>query len=469
LYEDIKAGKIKGMTLEQLGSAKDPIQDFRKLYGESALEQLDSLAPEFNQMYTPQEGATLARKKFTLTPDETRLPGSQTYEELEKIKKGEVVDMTYEVDKRKTIDELIDEYNSNQDKLSLTDEQGDTAITYTEFNELKDRNKKIADALEEKGIKSTPEVEEKPEGIVIPFRKKITEPEEFADGGITRTKFAAGGKGKKILDIIKKANKDLKNKKSMETVNPKTGEVTVADEFVTTSEQQLNKKRQLTREEIEDYEEQLGDSETWMSEGTVEEAEKALKRSKAEEAYYYRQYKAGKLDPEPGENSQSRMRFLRKKAEEAEMTGDRRLISSDEMDELSDLESTYLEDVDEAYGIDTAIKKEMKKAMEEGTQKTNRMTELGLDPSSSKDYDKFLEMESIKQKYGNVIDDNLLQQILVDDNPQRKAEVLASIDEAIKMQQRGIAPEEIINIIKNTTRTKQAKGGSVGLNYLMGF
>jgi predicted transglutaminase-like protease len=78
-------------------------------------------------------------------------------------------------------------------------------------------------------------------------------------------------------------------------------------------------------------------------------------------------------------------------------------------------------------------------------------------------------MESIKQKYGNVIDNNLLQQILVDDNPQRKAEVLASIDEAIKMQQKGIAPEEIINIIKNTTRTKQAKGGSVGLNYLMGF
>jgi hypothetical protein len=47
--------------------------------------------------------------------------------------------------------------------------------------------------------------------------------------------------------------------------------------------------------------------------------------------------------------------------------------------------------------------------------------------------------------------------------------VLESIDEAIKMQQKGIAPEEIINIIKNTTRTKQAKGGSVGLNYLMGF
>jgi hypothetical protein len=405
LYKDIEAGKIKGMTFEQLGSAKDPIDDFRKIYGENALEQLDSLTDNFAQMTSADEAATFAKTKFKFEPRTSDLPETTTIEEAKK-------------------------------------------------------------AEQEFGINKP---EEKPEGIVIPFRKKITEPEEFADGGITRTKFATGGRGKKILDIIKKANKDLKGKKSMETVNPKTGEVTVADEFVTTSEQQLNKKRQLTRDEIEDYEEQLGDSETWMSEGTVEEAEKALKRSKAEEAYYYQQYKAGKLDPEPGENSQSRMKFLRKKAEEAEMTGDRRLITPDEMDELSDLESTYLEDVDEAYGIDTAIKKEMKKAMEEGTKKTNRMTELGLDPSSSKDYDKFLEMESIKQKYGNVIDDNLLQQILVDDNPQRKAEVLASIDEAIKMQQKGIAPEEIINIIKNTTRTKQAKGGSVGLNYLMGF
>jgi hypothetical protein len=476
LYQDIKDGKIKGMTFEQLGSTRDPIQDFRKIYGEDALEQLNTLTDDFSQMRTPEEAANFAKTRFKFEPRTSTLPETTTIEEAKKAeqefginKPAKVTDFTAEATKRTSIDDLIDEYNANQDRLRLSDEEGGTAIGYDEFRKLQDRNRQIADALENKGISSKIEEEVKPEGIIIPFKKKITEPEEFADGGITRTKFASGGKGKKILDIIKNANKKLKGKKSMETVNPKTGEVTVADEFVTTTEQKLNNKRQLTKEEIEDYEEQLGDSETWMSEGTVEEAEKALKRSKAEEAYYYRQYKAGKLDPEPGENSQSRMKFLRKKAEEAEMTGDRRLISSDEMDELSDLESTYLEDVDEAYGIDTAIKKEMKKAMEEGTKKTNRMTELGLDPSSSKDYDKFLEMESIKQKYGNVIDDNLLQQILVDDNPQRKAEVLASIDEAIKMQQKGIAPEEIINIIKNTTRTKQAKGGSVGLNYLMGF
>ena len=226
-----------------------------------------------------------------------------------------------------------------------------------------------------------------------------------------------------------------------------------------------------TKEDYEDYAEILNDSENTVVQGTetFDELEALVKKQKDYEASMYQEYKMGRLDPSPGDKSEGRMNFLRKKAEEAEMTGDRRLISFDEMDELSDLESTYLQDIDKAYGTDTAIKKEMKKAIEEGTQKTNRMTELGLNPSSSKDYDKFLEMESIKQKYGNVIDDNLLQQILVDDNPQRKAEVLASIDEAIKMQQRGIAPEEIINIIKNTTRTKQAQGGSIGLNYLMGL
>jgi hypothetical protein len=405
MREDIQAGKLKlpkelqDQVMQGIG---EPIDVYRKVYGEGALEQIDSLADDLGQFRTEEEAAKFARSKYTFEPKVEPVDESKTYEELEDI-----------------------------------------------------------------------------------LKKGPDEPEGKADGG--RIGFNKGKRVKSSIDkLLEQLNKKTKGKKSMESVNPKTGEVTVpkkpirkaeeptgmttmdpepdiVDEKSITKTKQQTKSRQLTREEIEDYEEQLGDSETWMSEGTVEEAEKALKRSKAEEAYMFQQYKMGRLDPVAGEKSEGRMKFLRKKAEEAEMTGDRRLISSDEMDELSDLESTYLEDVDEAYGTDTAIKKEMKKAMEEGVLKTNRMTELGLDPSSSKDYDKFLEMESIKQKYGNVIDDNLLQQILVDDNPQRKAEVLASIDEAIKMQEKGIPPEEIINIIKGTTRTKQAEGGIAGL------
>jgi hypothetical protein len=523
LFDDIKSGKIKGMTLEQLGIVKDPIEDFRKIYGENALEQLDSLTDMFAQMTGADEAARYAKTKFTFEPRKSTLPETTTIEEAKKAeqefginkpepnkvlimpekkesfmdkirnimtrkqeKPADVTNIKLEIDKRKSIDDLIDEYNANQDRLRVPDEEGGTLITYDEFQKLNKRNKEIADLLEARGISSKPEVEEVPEGIVIPFKKKP--PEEFADGGITRTKFASGGKGKKILDIIKNANKKLKGKKSMETVNPKTGEVTVADEFVTTSEQQLNNKRQLTREEIEDYEETIGrNSEEWMSEGTVEEAENALKKSKAEEAYYLQQYKTGQLDPTPGEKSQSRMRFLQKKAEEAELTGDRRLFSLDEFDELESLENTFNKKNTSAGGFDfndSEIKAQMEKAMQEGNKRSKEMRAMGLDPAKSKDYDEYIKIKEasgdkdfnkyfddleIKTKFKGVISDDLLNQILIDDNPQRKAEVIAAIEQGLTMQEKGMSPEEIVNILKNTTRTKQAKGGSVGLNYLMGF
>jgi hypothetical protein len=241
LYQDIKDGKIKGMTLEQLGSTRDPIDDFRKIYGEDALEQLNSLTDDFSQMRTAEDAAKFAKSKFTIEPRKSDLPETTTIEEAKKAeeefginKPTPVKNIKSELDKRRSVDDLIDEYNANQDKLNLVDEEGGTLISYPEYNRLKDRNDQIAKALEEKGIKSTPDVEEKPEGIVIPFKKKP--PEEFAKGGITRTKFANGGKGKKILDIIKNANKRLKGKKSMETVNPKTGEVTIPTNPITTAQ-----------------------------------------------------------------------------------------------------------------------------------------------------------------------------------------------------------------------------------------
>jgi predicted transglutaminase-like protease len=60
----------------------------------------------------------------------------------------------------------------------------------------------------------------------------------------------------------------------------------------------------------------------------------------------------------------------------------------------------------------------------------------------------------------------MISKIMADDNPQRIAEVLASMDEGLKMLDKGMSPEEIINTFKKTPRTKQADGG---LNYLMGM
>jgi hypothetical protein len=78
---------------------------------------------------------------------------------------------------------------------------------------------------------------------------------------------------------------------------------------------------------------------------------------------------------------------------------------------------------------------------------------------------KFYERMELKIKYPGITDD-LIEKIMVDDNPQRKAEVLAAMDETFKMMDKGMSSDEILNTIKKTPRTKQAGGG---LSYLMGM
>ena len=250
LSEDIRAGKIKSLDLEKLGTSREPIDYFRKIYGEDALERLDSIAPEFNRFYTEKEATDFARSKFKFEPNETRAAGSASYEDLEKAKEtkdersfleklfginkdkgkkeAEVLKLTTEGDKRKSVDQLIDEYNANYDRTLLTDKEGGSAISYEEFQDIHKRNEEIAKELERKGVKSTPEpeVETKPTGEVIPFRKKFTEPEEKADGG--RIGFSKGKRVKSSIDkLLENLNKKTQGKKSMETVDPKTGEVTI--------------------------------------------------------------------------------------------------------------------------------------------------------------------------------------------------------------------------------------------------
>ena len=61
------------------------------------------------------------------------------------------------------------------------------------------------------------------------------------------------------------------------------------------------------------------------------------------------------------------------------------------------------------------------------------------------------------------ISDDLINKILADTNPQRIAEVKATMKEAFKMQEKGMGPDEIINIYKNMKRTKHATGGLAGM------
>jgi hypothetical protein len=271
---------------------------------------------------------------------------------------------------------------------------------------------------------------------------------EEADGG--RIGFNKGKRVKSSIDkLLENLNKKTQGKKSMESVDPKTGEVTVPKKSIRRAEEPTGMTTMDVEPEIVD-ERSIKKTKSIM---TIDDLKTKHKDAFEAHDQIFNVDINDKIAPDMIAESMAETRGK-----------DYFSLSQEEQSNLYKKALAYVDDVRMTKRQNKiSISDEMSQAKQEGIQKTNKMIELGLDPSSSKDYDKFLEMESIKQKYGNVIDDNLLQQILIDDNPQRKAEVLASIDEAIKMQEKGIPYEEIINIMKNTTRTKQADGGIAGL------
>ena len=98
-----------------------------------------------------------------------------------------------------------------------------------------------------------------------------------ADGG--RIGYSIGSLPKGIQALVGLINKKFGKgavKTADEMDRPKN--VKEVEDFETRNP---NPKRQLTDDEIEFYEEELGDSETWMNDGTVGEAEEALKNQKA--------------------------------------------------------------------------------------------------------------------------------------------------------------------------------------------
>ena len=275
-------------------------------------------------------------------------------------------------------------------------------------------------------------------GIVIDGKRYATEQEAIDDVGIERYNmfyakggrvgFAYGSLPKGIQKLYKAINKKF-GKGTIKTADEMERPQSAKDkEMFEDFEKRTGPKRQLTDEEIEMYEEELGDSETWMSEGTVEEAEQALKRQKEYQQDMFTQYKAGKLNPQPGEKG--RKEFLEGKLQEMQMSGDKKLMTTDEIEELSTFDLG--EELDQLRGMAP----------------------------------KMAERFELQKKYPG-IDDNLLTQIIDDPDPQRKAEVLATIDQAFELMRQGKSQEEVYDIMKQMTdRTKQASGG---LAYLMGL
>ena len=76
-----------------------------------------------------------------------------------------------------------------------------------------------------------------------------------------------------------------------------------------------------------------------------------------------------------------------------------------------------------------------------------------------------IEVDNLKLEFPG-ISDEMIENILTDTNPQRIAEVKQTMREALAMTEKGLSPEDIINIFKRTPRTTQASGGVAGQLHL---
>jgi hypothetical protein len=210
----------------------------------------------------------------------------------------------------------------------------------------------------------------------------------------------------------------------------------------------FNKEGKFAEDGTPDYEyyaDILNDSENTFVNGdeTIEELEIMLKEREAYMGDMYDMYKTGKLDPVAGEKTEGRKRFLQDKLDEAEASGDNRLITRDEMDELESFDLS----VDD---IKMSVNDQIKQGVADVLSDTS--------PAGLK---KSIEIDNLMLKYPGMTRD--LAEQIASSSPRMKADMIAMVEQTFKMDEIGMSGDDIIQTFKNTTRTKQADGGIIGL------
>ena len=173
----------------------------------------------------------------------------------------------------------------------------------------------------------------------------ITNLEKFLKG---KRGFASGGRVAMVRGGIPKGLQA-----AMQAIKSKFGDdaIKTADEVESKSKvfddfevRNPDPKRQTTDDEYQDFLDEIGGGdqlEAYDFDGTIGDAKRIIKEQKEYMDDMFSEYKAGKLDPEPGEVSRGRLQKLQEKLEEMEMTGDKRLMTPDEMEELMFLEKKF--------------------------------------------------------------------------------------------------------------------------------
>jgi hypothetical protein len=201
--KDIKSKKIKlpkEIEADFKQGGGEPIDVFRQFYGEDALEQLNSMVPDFKQMYSSKEAAEAAIKKFKFKFKADRPPGSISIEDAKKAEQefnivpadseeGKVITEKLIGKPKAPVTELV-----TAEKIILDMKNMDPMDAMKEANKVLKKEGKYKNLKEEDVERIMEDTNDFIFGRDIP-----EDPEGFAVGG--RVGMAGGG----ITKLVKKA------------------------------------------------------------------------------------------------------------------------------------------------------------------------------------------------------------------------------------------------------------------------
>jgi hypothetical protein len=200
--KDIKSKKIKlpkEIEADFKQGGGEPIDVFRQFYGEDALEQLNSMVPDFKQMYSSKEAAEAAIKKFKFEFKADRPPGSISIEDAKKAEQefnivpadseeGKVITEKLIGKPKASVTELV-----TAEKIILDMKNMDPMDAMKEANKVLKREGKYKNLKEEDVERIMEDTNDFIFGRDIP-----EDPEGFAKGG--RVGF---NEGSKLTDYLK--------------------------------------------------------------------------------------------------------------------------------------------------------------------------------------------------------------------------------------------------------------------------
>jgi len=142
-------------------------------------------------------------------------------------------------------------------------------------------------------------------------------------------------------------------------------------------------------------------------------------------------------------------------------TGDKKYDADVVVDDMMETLGIDRDNVDQKDVLD-AYDEAYKMLSKEGIDPRETILPMGEELAP-----KMKERFELKEKYPG-LDDELLTAIVDDPDPNNKAQVLATLDQALELQRQGKTPEEAVDILEKGLKTRKdnAEGG---LNYLMGM